>query len=695
MKILRSACAIALLSSLLIQSCSTGTGKPQPVLGTRTVNTLEKHGLKFKDLNKNGKLDRYEDWRLSSPERSVDLLAQMSLEEKVGFMLINTTNMVGSARAEAAGLQASDFDEGNLPAAQGASAMAAREAPRQGGRQPQQGGRTGADRFGGMMRGVTGTSKAVKDYHNRHFILRVSESPEIMAEWANKLQALCESEPLGIPALVASNPRNHITTNAALGTSLGTTSFSVWPGELGLSAMHDLELTHQFADIARQEWTACGIRKGYMYMADLATEPRWSRVNGTLGEDAEWVAKMIKEIVLGFQGEKLGPGSVAMTTKHFPGGGSGDDGQDSHFDFGKREVYPGGMFENNLIPFKAAIEAGTSAIMPYYSLPFGTEYEEVGYAYNKGVINDLLRTKLGFKGIINSDTGPIDNMPWGVESLTIPERYRKALEAGVNIFSGISDPSVLIDAVNSGTIDKSLIDSSVVKLLNEKFEMGLFENPYVDPAAAKQTVNNAQFREKADLALRKSIVLLRNVENFLPLKQGTKVYLELLGRNAPDGKPEIFAPENNKYPVVFVSNPAEADVVVLWMQPAGNSLFASTGAPISISLSKCSINTDYVNRMASRKPAILVVNYTNPWVINEVYNDKMKSNVKGVLATFGTTADALVDVLTGKFNPAGKMPFSTPVSDMAVTNQKEDVPGYMEGEGYALFNINEGLSYNK
>lgn len=242
-------------------------------------------------------------------------------------------------------------------------------------------------------------------------------------------------------------------------------------------------------------------------------------------------------------------------------------------------------------------------------------------------------------------------------------------------------------------IDKSLIDSSVVKLLHEKFEMGLFENPYVDPAAAEEIVNNEGFREKANLALRKSIVLLRNEENFLPLKQGTRVYFELIGRSNNEGKPEIYLPEKHSYQIEFVATPAEADVAIMWMQPAGNSLFASTGAPISLSLSKCSINTDYVNKISSRKPALLVVNYTNPWVIDEVYNDRTKKNIKGVLATFGTTADALMDVLTGKFNPSGKMPFATPVSENAVTNQKEDVPGYMEGNGYALFNLNEGLSY--
>ena len=140
--------------------------------------------------------------------------------------------------------------------------------------------------------------------------------------------------------------------------------------------------------------------------------------------------------------------------------------------------------------------------------------------------------------------------------------------------------------------------------------------------------------------------------------------------------------------------PGEADVLILWRQPTGNSLFASTGEPVSISLSKCSIDVSYVNKLTTKKPAILVVNYTNPWVINEVYNDKTP-DIVGVLATFGTTAEALLDVITGKFNPTGKMPFSTPVSDMAVTNQKEDVPGYMEGEDYALFNYDEGLSYIK
>jgi beta-glucosidase len=649
--------------------------RKQPVLGIRTAKIITIAGLHFKDLNRNGKLDKYEDWRLAAGERSKDLLSKMSLEEKVGFMLISTTRLKNDWSFDAPKTRepiTSDFNEDDLVAETNMFTKKPLPVP---------------------LMNAAGTTKAVTRFHLRHFILRANVSARMTAEWSNKLQALCESDGLGIPAIVASNPRNHLTNAASIGTSVGKTVFSAWPGELGLSAMHDLKMVREFADIARQEWGAVGLRKGYMYMADLATEPRWQRIDGTFGENAEWVGQMMTQIVLGFQGNKLSKTSVALTTKHFPGGGAGENGQDPHFSWGKKEVFPGGLFRNNLIPFKAAIKAGTSAIMPYYSYPADTKYEKIAYAYNKGVIKDLLRIELGFKGIINSDTGPIEMMPWGAEELSITERYKKTLEAGVNLYSGTADPARLLETVNSGTVDMKLINQSVFRLLMEKFDLGLFENPYVDEDLAEKIVGSPTFRQRADVALRKSIVLLRNEANGLPLKHKTKVYFETYSqkKDAPAGN--VLAMSANKYDIEFVKTPAEAEVILLWMYPGGKSLFQSDGSPIYLSLSKNNIDVDYINKLTAQKPTVLAINYTNPWVIDEVYNDKTNANIKAVIATFGTTPDALLDVVSGRFNPAGKMPFTTPVSEDAVTKQKSDVPGYLEGPAYPLFRYNEGLSY--
>lgn len=652
----------------------------QPELGYRSAKILVINGLQFKDLNRNGILDKYEDWRLSNNERAMDLLSKMSIEDKVGFMLISTSRLKSdqsnnptSAMINSA-IVSSDFNEED---------------------QVQKFNMFTKQPLPVAMMMSAGTTKGVTNFHLRHFISRANVSAKITAEWTNKLQALCESDGLGIPAIIASNPRNHITKDASIGLSVGKTVFSTWPGELGLSAMRDLKLVREFADIARQEWQAVGLRKGYMYMADLSTEPRWQRIEGTFGEDANWTAKMITEIVLGFQGTKLSNQSIAMTTKHFPGGGAGVGGQDPHFSWGKFEHFPGKMFQNNLIPFKAAIKAGTSAIMPYYSIPQDTKYEQIAYAYNKAVIKDLLRDSLHFTGIINSDTGPIEMMPWGAENLTIVERYQKTLEAGVNLYSGTADPAKLLETVQSGKVDITLVDNSVYRLLMEKFQLGLFENPYVDEAAAEKIVGNANFQAKADLAMRKSIVLLRNESKTLPIKSRTKVYLESYFQKAGGKANNVYSNEKNTSNIEFVKTPEESDLIVIWVNPGAKSLFQSDGSPLNLSLSKNAVDINYINQLSAKKTTVLAINYTNPWVIDEIYNDADKKNIKGVIATFGTTLDALVDVLTGKFNPSGKLPFTTPISEAVVEKQLSDVPGFLKGSNYGLFKFNEGISYQK
>ncbi len=663
---------LTLLFSGLLIACTPNPKFTQADLGRRTASLLEVDGYQFKDLNKNGTLDPYEDWRLPADQRIDDLIAQMTLEEKVGFMLISTTRLAGDFAFQPGaprGEVTSGFNEEDLIQENNMFT-----------RQP----------LATPLMSASGTTKGVQERHLRHFILRANTNAEIMAEWSNNLQALCEDTRLGIPAIVASNPRNHITMDAAIGLSQGATVFSKWPGELGLSATQDLELVRKFADIARQEWASVGIRKGYQYMADLATEPRWQRNEGTFGEDADWAAAVMREVVLGFQGEKLGKGSVALTTKHFPGGGPQVDGQDPHFDFGQDQHYPGGMFDYHLKPFQAAIDAGTSAIMPYYAKPIGTEYEEVAFAYNKRIIKDLLRDKMGFQGIINSDTGPIEMQPWGMEKYSIEERYGKAIEAGVDLFSGTGDPTQLMAAVTLGYVTEERVNESIFRLLKEKFDLGLFENPYVDVEQAKKLVGNPEFQEAGDLAMRKSIVLLKNDQQLLPIKAKTKVYFETYFEKSKDTPPSIpFTSSNPSWEFELVETQEKADLVVLWLNPHFGSLFSSDGSEIDVRLSKNKINTDYVNGVLAKKPTVTVINFTNPWVISELKSEGLQT----LVATFGTTPEAILDVFAGKVNPSGKLPFTIPVSVEAVKSNLSDVPGHQEKEGYALFKFGHGLSY--
>ena len=634
----------------------------QPELGTRSVSIIKKGGLEFKDLNKNGKLDKYEDWRLTPEQRAADLLSKMDIDEKIGFMIISQINMGPQGTAE--------LNERDQV--------------------------TNRNNFTGEAAdesiNVSGTTKGIMERHLRHFILRANAPARLMAEWANNVQEVAEGSRLGIPAIFASNPRNHVAVDNSLGLNVGNSFFTQWPGTLGLGATNDPELVYQFAKSAAAEWAACGIRKGYMYQLDLSTEPRWSRIEGTFGEDADRVSVIAEKLVKGFQGEDLGPGSVALTMKHFPGGGPEMNGWDSHYSYGKNLIYPGGMFDYHIKPFKAAVDAGVSGIMPYYARPHETKYEEVGSAFNYGLLTDLLRNTLGFKGLVNSDTGPINNMPWGVEDLSYQERYAKAVAAGTDLFSGGADIKNLKATYDAGMITDEQIDTAVTRLLIEKFKLGLFENPYVDPDKAEATANCDEFRAMAETAFRKSIVLMRNEGSVLPLKKGAKVYVERVDASGQHNAVKI---DNNVWDIEFVDKPLKADVVIFWVFPGtagrgGGFLGGASGnTDISNLLSANNIDVRYMNTIAITRPVVVAVNCSRPWVLSE-----LKGRAADTwLATFGTTLPALLDVATGKFNPSGKMPFGLPASQEAVEANKEDVPSFMEAEGYALIPCGAGLSY--
>ncbi|WP_411842888.1 glycoside hydrolase family 3 protein [Salinicoccus sp. HZC-1] len=378
---------------------------------SRIKDIITKDGKEFRDLNGNGIVDTYENWELPVEERVQDLISRMTLEEKAGLMTVSSQYMPHSEKMPG-GIKAKKTDESGLL---NETDIVLKHHPFS---EP-------GDENYELPRPLlytAGATKGIMDLNLRYFIIRDNPKSEDLAEWTNKLQEVAESTRLGIPSVMVSNPRNHIGY-LYHGLMEASGEFSLWPGELGMAATFDEALVKEFGEIAAREWRSAGIHKLYGYMADIATDPLWMRYNGTFGEDPELAAKMIRAIVEGFQGEKLGQGSVSITTKHFPGGGARHGGHDPHYPWGSFNPYPtpGSLYDYHILPFKAAIEAGTTSMMPYYSYPSnahsamqlkdGSPFEEIGFAYNKVIIQDILRKELGFTGYINSDTGIINMMP--------------------------------------------------------------------------------------------------------------------------------------------------------------------------------------------------------------------------------------------------------------------------------------------
>ena len=359
----------------------------------------------------------------------------------------------------------------------------------------------------------------------------------VIAEWHNALQRLAAEETRwGIPVTLSTDPRHAFTEN--VGTSMAAGPFSEWPEPLGLAALRDVGAVSEFADIVRREYLAVGFRVALHPQLDLATEPRWARIAQTFGEDADLAARLGVAYLEGLRGgPSVGPDSVAAMAKHFPGGGPQRDGEDPHFPHGKEQDYPGGMFDYHLRPFLAAIAAGVTQIMPSYGVPIGTKYDEVAFGFNDGVINGLLRTELGFDGIVCSDWGIISDhaimgephaaRAWGVEYLSPSQRTLLALNAGVDQFGGESRTELIVDLVASGALPASRLDRSVQRLLTEKFRLGLFDRRrYVDPDAADRTAGSAGFRAAGRRAQSASVTVLTNRDRCLPASGGARLFVE-------------------------------------------------------------------------------------------------------------------------------------------------------------------------
>ena len=519
------------------------------------------------------------------------------------------------------------------------------------------------------------TEERIAGRHLNHFNIYAAPGPRQHAEWHNRLQDLAKTTRLGIPVTISSDPRHSLAED--FGAAWSATGFSQWPEPIGFGALGDVDAVREFGDIARREYRAVGIHVALHPMADLATEPRWARIAHTFGEDGERAARLVAAYIRGFQGGELGPQSVACMTKHFPGGGPQLDGEDPHFAYGKDQVYPGGMFEYHMRVFEAAFEAGTAQIMPYYGRPVGTPLEEVGFGFNRDVVTGLLRERYGFDGVVCTDWGLVTDMPlpdgsvfaakcWGVEELGVEERLVKIVEAGCDQLGGEELPEVLGELVRAGRLAEERINESARRLLRDKFRLGLFDDPYVDPDEAERTCGSPSFRALGERAQRRSAVVISN-DGVLPLKEGVRVYADGL---AYEGGAE---------------SPGEADVAIVRrntpFEPRTNGMIESFFHAGDLDFKEPELST--LLELARTVPTVLVLHLERPAVIPEVVEA-----CAAVVAVFGATDEAVLDVLFRRTRPEGRLPFELPSSMDAVRAQHPDVPG---DSPEPLFDLGHGL----
>ncbi|MBQ2173404.1 MAG: glycoside hydrolase family 3 protein [Bacteroidales bacterium] len=711
------------------------TQKDGPTLGYTSAAILYDDGYAFKDLNRNGKLDPYEDWRLPADVRARDLAAQLSIEEIAGLMLYSSHQAIpGSAYG---------FGQATYT------------------------GKTNHKTWD-----LTDQQQQfLKEDNLRAVLVTTVESPEVAARWNNEVQAYVEGLGHGIPANNSSDPRNETAATAEFNMGAGG-QISLWPTPLGLAATFDPQLVKEFSTIASQEYRALGIATALSPQIDLASEPRWSRFNGTFGEDPALDTDMARAYVDGFQtSEEGGWGrqSVNAMVKHWPSGGPEEAGRDAHFNYGKYAVYPGNNFEDHLKAFTEGafkLEGGTgkaSAVMPYYTISYGIDPsgDNVGNSYSKYIITDLLRGKYGYDGVVCTDWNitydnkaieSFDGKCWGVEGLSVAERHYEVLKAGVDQFGGNNDKGPVLKAYQMWVKEfgeesaRQRFEASAVRLMMNIFRTGLFENPYTDPAYATELVGNADFMKAGYEAQLKSVVLAKNHGNVLP-RQRAKVYVPKRFYPQTPGMFGLFrGPEAHwDYPVDralvekyydWVEDPQEADFALVMVQepfPGSgydvNDRKKGGNGYVPISLQYRPYKADFARATSlaggdpkelftnrsykgksvttynesdldlvlktrqemGSKPVIVVVNVSRPVVLSE-----MEPYADALLITFGVQNQAILDLVSGAAEPSALLPMQMPADMQTVEEQCEDVPHDMrplvDADGNA-WNFGFGLNW--
>lgn len=589
----------------------------------------------YRDLNHNGRRDVYEDACQSIDARVDDLVRQMTLEEKVGAMM-----------------------HGSLPA----------------------GDELG---HGGAIYDLDQVGVMIGERHLNSFITRLVVTPRRLAEQNNEVQRLAEQTRLGIPVTISTDPRNHF--QAVLGASTAGGGFSLWPETLGLAATGDADLVRRFGEVARREYRAVGIQMALSPQADLASEPRWPRVTATFGSDPADVSRMVQAYVEGFQGGTDGvrPDGVATVVKHWVGYGAEPEGFDGHNIYGRVARLDNASFAEHVAAFDGAFAAGVAGVMPTYPILEGVSLdgaplEPVAAGFNRQLLTDLLRDQKGFKGLVLSDWAITNNcdaacraptadhpqtakdigMPWGVEGLTQPERFAKGVTAGIDQFGGVNDGAMLLQAVRDGQVPAARLDEAVRRIMTLKFQLGLFDNPYVDPDVAERVVGDPQSRAQADLAQRRAQVVLEDGGRPLTAEGVKTVWLY-----------NVDPEEARRHGWAVASDPAQADLALVRVNAPFERLhphhfFGARQNEGRLDFRDGDADYEAVKQARAARRSVVAVNLDRPAILTNIRD---KTDV--LIATFGASDAAVLDVATGQAKGEGRLPFELPSSMAAVEAQ--------------------------
>lgn len=631
------------------------TGILALIAGPALISASDAPSAAWRDLNHNGRLDVYEDIRQPVARRVADIVGQMTVDEKVGTLF-----------------------HGTLPAKDSA---------------------IGASSTGYDMAGAT---RLINEARLTSFITRLNMPLADLAEQNNAVQRVAEQSRLGIPVTISTDPRHHFAEVA--GASSRANGFSLWPEPLGFAAIGDAALVRRFGQIAAQDYRAVGIQMALSPMADVASEPRWPRISGTFGADPRLVSVLAGAYVEGFQGSPVGlkPGGVATVVKHWVGYGASPNGFDGHNNYGGTVRMSQSQFTRHVSAFAGAFKAGSAAIMPTYPIVkvgTGPNVSTVGAGFDTNLLGNVLRRQQRFGGMVISDWGIANDCvkecreptaespqlpqhiatPWGTEGLTREARMARAINAGVDQIGGENRPEPLLAAVRSGTVSMARLDAAVAAVMKMKFELGLFDNPYVDPAKANALAGKAEDHAQADAAQRAAQVLLQNRGKILPLKTGARVWLS--GVSADAARAAGFS---------IAERPEDADVAIVRGSTPFETLhpwhfFGARQHEGRLDFRVGDKSFDAIAALPAGLPVVLAVDMDRPAILTA-----LQGRTAAMLAIFGASDAALLDVVAGRASPKGKLPFNLPRSMAAVEAQDPATP---DDDARPLFRRGFGLRY--